>query len=445
MDKKLHIDQDYKVSYCIPLWVRDEQIKLSIKKIKDRLEPSIDKINEPIAIVCYGPSLNDTWEQVKNFKYIISCSGAHKFLLDREIIPTWHVEVDPRQHKTKLLGTPHKNVEYLISSTCHPDLFELLKNHNVKLWHVYDPKENSMRILPYNEWAISGGSSVGLRVMVIARFLGFTDLHVFGMDGCEGKGKQHAGEHPNQSPDSYELEHEGKTYYTNTSFLICAKQTFVELDKLPGVTAKFYGEGLVQDLANNYKPNPVSKDKAFIAISKPELISKNYLKLNQELYESNPLYGVGGSKHVDVVIQLSNGLNTRSILDYGCGRGYLGKALPFPIWEYDPIIPGKDESPWPADLVVCTDVLEHIEPDKIDFLLNDLKRCVLKMGYFVIDTQSSTKFLSDGSNAHLLQENSSWWYKKLSNYFEVDPNDILVDGRTIYVIVTPKKKEIKNE
>src|SRR6266404_4298328 len=113
--KVLDITQKQQVSYCIPNWLRDEQMRVNTKIVKGRLEKRNpqDKRTEPIAIVCYGPSLNETWEQIKDFKYVFSCSGAHKFLIERGIIPTYHAEVDPRIHKIKLAGEPHPEVEYI--------------------------------------------------------------------------------------------------------------------------------------------------------------------------------------------------------------------------------------------------------------------------------------------------------------------------------------------
>src|SRR6266446_2438816 len=92
----LDVTKPQKVSYCIPLWLRDEQVRINIETVKTRIESQYGKYIDPIAIVCFGPSLNDTWEKIRDFKYIMTCSGAHKFLIDRGIIPTWHAEVDPR-------------------------------------------------------------------------------------------------------------------------------------------------------------------------------------------------------------------------------------------------------------------------------------------------------------------------------------------------------------
>ncbi len=431
---KLDASKKQNVQYCIPLWLRDEQIKLAIARTKERIQPHYEKRTDKIAVVCFGPSLNETWEEVKDFKYVISCSGAHKFLVEKGIIPTWHVEVDPREHKVKLIGEPQKETEYLIASTCHQKVFDHLEGYNVKLWHVFANEEDALRTLPPNEWALTGGASVGLRAMTIARFLGFTDLHVFGMDGNEGKSGKHASEHPNQPKFSQTCTYNRVDYQTTPSMLECARQTFHELNQMPDVKATFHGDGLVQAMAKDYKPN-YSNSQAILGFNKPELISKEYAELNKQLHKDNLSYGVSGGRHAETILKLAKSINTNSILDYGCGKGYLAKNIPFPIWEYDPAIPGKEESPRPADLVVCTDVLEHIEPEKLNFVLDDLKRCTKKIGYFVISTRAAGKFLADGRNAHLIIKDDKWWNKHLKKFFNV--GKIFVVNSELHVIVSP--------
>src|SRR6267142_2328196 len=93
--KVLDPAQPQKVSYCIPLWLRDEQVRANCREVKGRIAPQYELRKDPIALVCYGPSLNDTWERVRDFKYVMTCSGAHRFLLERGVVPTWHTEVDP--------------------------------------------------------------------------------------------------------------------------------------------------------------------------------------------------------------------------------------------------------------------------------------------------------------------------------------------------------------
>jgi uncharacterized Rossmann fold enzyme len=438
--KRLDATAKQNVTYCVDLWLRDEQIKLACERDIPRISPHHELQTEPCAVVCYGPSLNETWEKIKEFRYVFTCSGAHKFLLERGIVPTWHVEVDPRKHKVQLIGSPHSDVEYLIASTCHPAVFDHLHGFNVKLWHVFDAKEDALRTLPRGEWALTGGCSVGLRTMTIARFFGFLDQHIFGMDGNQGKTGKHAAPHPSQAKDYAICEYppgSGIEWQTTSSFLEAARGTFHELNQMPDVKPTFYGEGLVQAMFKDYVPDPVPDGKAMIGFTKPALISAEYCSLNKKLHRENLAYGVGGGKHAEQVLKMAKALNTTSILDYGCGKGYLAKAIPFPIWEYDPAVPGKEESPRPADLVICTDVLEHIEPEKLLYVLDDLRRCVKVCGYFTIFTKAARKTLPDGRNTHLIQRGEDWWRKRLEKFFTVAK--ILKNGPELHVVVGPRQ------
>ena len=440
--KHLDFHETHEVKYCVEDWRRDEQVRLAVARPEvGRLAAVHDMRSEPIAVVGFGPSLQDTWEQVKRFPYIISCSGSHKFLLEHGIVPTWHVEVDPRPHKVGLIGPPHPDVTYLIASACSPAVFDHLKGFTVKLWHVFQSDDEGYRLLPPGDWAVTGGPDVGMRALTLARFLGFTDLHVFGMDGCFKNGDTHAADHPSKRP-AQETVYEGKTYQTTIAMLECAKAVWHELDMMHDVNVTWYGEGLIQEMAKHYvrAPKTTHADSiTAIAASKPELISAEYRSLNIQLHQQNIAYGVGGGKHADTVLKMMESTKLRSVLDYGCGKGYLGKALAkhgLPIWEYDPAIPGKDESPRAADLVVCTDVLEHIEPDRLPWVLDDLRRCVRQVGFLVVHTGAAKKTLPDGRNTHLIQQGEAWWRKTLGKFFHVAK--VAHAGKELYIVVTPK-------
>lgn len=424
-----------KVEYCIPLWLRDIQIRSAVARKIPRLQPVSTMRDEPIALVGYGPSLNDTWEQVREFKHVMSCSGAHKFLVEKGITPIYHLEVDPREHKVGLIGTPQQGTQYLIASTCHPKVFEHLSDFNLTLWHVFDSDEDSRRFIPAGEWCLTGGCSVGVRMFTISRFLGFTDFHIFGMDGCEDERGKHAAVHPNQPKGYSEVTYEGRTFKTTSSMYAVAQGIWHELDELKDCTATFYGDGLIQHMAKFYTKK--NRDGAVnIAVAQPELISAEYKQLNAQLHNENMFYGVGGGKHAHVVKELCQKIGTTSVLDYGCGKGLLAQELGFPIWEYDPAIPGKDAAPRSADLVVCTDVLEHIEPDKLIPVLADLRRVTKKVGYFTIHMGPAQKTLPDGRNTHLIQKHRQWWKNRLNAYFQVGM--IKEVGPELHVVVSPK-------
>ena len=148
------------------------------------------------------------------------------------------------------------------------------------------------------------------------------------------------------------------------------------------------------------------------------LISESYRQQNYKLHE-NVHYGTSGHQFAGVVSEISERLNTRDILDYGCGKKTLEQALGFSIKNYDPCVAGLDSEPLPADLVVCGDVLEHIEPDYLDSVLDDLARVTKNTAFLVVDTVPALKTLSDGRNAHLIQEGTGWWMPKIMARFNL--------------------------
>lgn len=142
------------------------------------------------------------------------------------------------------------------------------------------------------------------------------------------------------------------------------------------------------------------------------LISPEYRKQNFKLHE-DPAYGVSGYKCVKEIWRLVELSNSTDVLDYGCGKRTLEDALRFPIKNYDPCIEGLDKTPEPADIVACTDVLEHIEPECLDAVLDDLQRVTKRYGFYMIANRPAKKSLPDGRNAHLIQEGPGWWLQKI--------------------------------
>lgn len=150
-----------------------------------------------------------------------------------------------------------------------------------------------------------------------------------------------------------------------------------------------------------------------------ELISDEYRRLNELMHEKIPDYGVQGREHFFDIEVMAKSLNTRDILDYGCGKGTLAMHFPFTVKQYDPAIPRHAELPEPADIVVCTDVLEHIEPELIGNVLDHLKELTKKALYATVCTKLAKKSLPDGRNAHLIIESPKWWFAAIEDRFEI--------------------------
>ena len=169
------------------------------------------------------------------------------------------------------------------------------------------------------------------------------------------------------------------------------------------------------------------KHQGIYRLSLSDLISDDYRSLQIEAHKGE--YGVSGKRYVSDVESYCRTIEAEVVLDYGCGEGKLTTSRT--LYQYDPAIPGKDSLPKPADLVVCTDVLEHVEPDKIGAVLAHIFALSKKGGFFVVSLRKANLVLADGRNAHLIVKSPEWWVEAIKRsgwkdiQYKQEPNDSL--------------------
>jgi cyclopropane fatty-acyl-phospholipid synthase-like methyltransferase len=144
---------------------------------------------------------------------------------------------------------------------------------------------------------------------------------------------------------------------------------------------------------------------------------------DNNIYNTSPLI-----LHAQSIKDLVNMFNIKTILDYGCGKGkqyseeklhkeYFKNILPA---MYDPAVEQFSEMPkGKFDLVICTDVLEHIPEEDIDSFLKDLYSKADTAVYLGICNIPATTFLSDGRNAHVTLKSFDWWVNKILPYSKI--------------------------
>jgi hypothetical protein len=173
-------------------------------------------------------------------------------------------------------------------------------------------------------------------------------------------------------------------------------------------------------------------------------ITEEYRKMQQEMHQI-PHYGVASLEFAPLIAELIKQSGAQSISDYGAGKKNLlvglNNAGINPIYKpYDPAFP-EYGTPQPADLVCCIDVLEHIEPELLDNVLADLASITHKVGFFTIHMTPAGKTLPDNRNAHLIQEQTSWWLPKICKYFDIVQLQMHnIGGRGFWMIVHPIAK-----
>lgn len=157
------------------------------------------------------------------------------------------------------------------------------------------------------------------------------------------------------------------------------------------------------------------ENQGAFAFSEDQLTTPQYRELIRKAHrETN--WGRGGASWAEPIAAFAKELGTVDVLDYGAGGRTLAPALAtrgIKCKEYDPGVPDIAAPPKLADLVVSTDVFEHIEPALIPNVLRHAYLLARTAGYFVIAKQPAKKILADGRNAHLSCHEADWWIERL--------------------------------
>ena len=147
----------------------------------------------------------------------------------------------------------------------------------------------------------------------------------------------------------------------------------------------------------------------------------DYIKQYELLYKIKKNYGKTSIKLYDMLKKIINDLNISSVLDYGCGKSKLldliKKNSKIKIFKYDPAIKKYSTlTKNKTDLVICTDVLQHVPLYDLDRVLKEIKSKGIYILFYIKCTNHKTK-LPNGTYANCTVYDKKWWLEKLSTYF----------------------------
>lgn len=170
------------------------------------------------------------------------------------------------------------------------------------------------------------------------------------------------------------------------------------------------------------------------------LISEAYRAEQTELHARYLEYGSASIGYAPIVSELINRYKVVDLLDYGAGKCRLSKHLVLDhrvaVTSYDPAIADISEVPKePHEMVACVDVLEHVEPECLDAVLDDLQRLTRRIGVFTVHCGPAVKVLRDGRNAHLTQEGAYWWLPRIMTRFVLE--SFIRTDNGFWVVVSP--------
>ena len=129
--------------------------------------------------------------------------------------------------------------------------------------------------------------------------------------------------------------------------------------------------------------------------------------------------GIALKKFIPAINQIIKDKEIESILDYGCGKAK-HQPLEWNATKYDPAVPEYQNKPTDKfDLVISTDVLEHIPVDNLKYVIDDIFNYSKKWVFVSVCCRKANAILPNGYNAHATIESAKWWrelFKPYKNY-----------------------------
>ena len=144
----------------------------------------------------------------------------------------------------------------------------------------------------------------------------------------------------------------------------------------------------------------------------------------KEMHRNGAFKGFSVLKFADEIGSLIKQYGIETVLDYGSGQGLqylpphsLDKKWGVDVRMYDPAVPGLDTLPDKKfDMVICSDVLEHVPMDDVPDLLNSIFSYAERFAFLTVCTRPAKKTLPDGRNVHITLAPLDVWEATIANH-----------------------------
>lgn len=402
--------QPLRVSVDVECNTSTERIMDNIRRNSEAIRTGWQKLEEAherTAILCgSGPSLADTLEEIRGMDGdVFAMNGAASFLDRNGILPDFQVVMDAKPETVTVIG-PAK--QHLFASQVDPECFHRMPS--AKLWHATHgdiaPEFPDYR----DDYCLIGGAvSVGNAALVLAYAMGYRTIHCFGFDSSHRGGNGHAFHQKiNDGDPTTVVEFQGREYIASFTMALQADYFLERAHALQNMGCKIevHGSGLLPDRFNAYKTEQ-EKYRAMWGTKDYRIVSP-------------------GEQIAETFVKVCGVNSSHSVVDVGCGTGRGGRKiheltgcrvelidfaencldddidLPFAIADL------KHPIPTAAHFAYCTDVMEHIPPENVEAVLNNILGCAPK-AFFQISLVPDDMGSEIGHPLHLTVRPYEWW------------------------------------
>ena len=206
-------------------------------------------------IVAGGPSLKDEIgslvSHVHAGAHVFATNGVSNFLKDYAIRSDYQVIVDPRRENAQFVRGAGPHTICLFASTCDPKVLAEAGDRLI-LWH---PAFNGILDMVGRDKLrtyIGGGTTCGMKAMVLAWSLGYREIHLYGFDSCYRDDAHHAyAQSLNDGERRIEVEFKDQKYSCAPWMIQQAEDFEVFAPQLMdnGVKLSVHGTGIIPAIA----------------------------------------------------------------------------------------------------------------------------------------------------------------------------------------------------
>ena len=230
--------------------------------------PDISTLAHPLSatpevvIIAGGPSVDGQvatlHRLIADGAKVVAIERMYAWCLKRGIVPDYVVVLDASDDVMESFHALSRTTVHLVASQCQPSVFDALEGYPTAIYftphHGIDWQQIWMDEGQGNATLVQAGGSVALCAVSIALTLGFSSLHVFGLDchvgtsgyadGITGVGEQ---------VSMIEVEIKDRTFRTTPAYLSFAQQFFMIWKTAPehslGTRIVIHGDSMISAMA----------------------------------------------------------------------------------------------------------------------------------------------------------------------------------------------------